>query len=144
MGSIIEVFKERKGKSVASLIVLILSVVAMFGYQDIKVETIQSYLNVIDNNQVNSEVIWTLGMNFLSLVLNVLMVVMWFKDIVAKDFSKPLIGRIVSAIIGVIHIIFVLSFINYIFSSLSGVIASVVLFVAIMWAIFGGRHNKNK
>ncbi|KAA0791765.1 hypothetical protein [Bacillus sp. BPN334] len=141
MEKIIDVFKERPGKSIASLIVLIVSIVAIFKYQDIKVETVQDYWNIINSHQDNSEITWTWWMNILSIALNIVMVGVWFKDIFADDFSEPIMGRIMAFVIGFIHGVFVLTFIEYVFSSLLGVLVSLLIFVAIVWVFFGNNTS---
>ncbi|PEA54957.1 hypothetical protein CON64_09710 [Bacillus pseudomycoides] len=144
MEKIIDVFKERPGKSVASLIVLIVSIVAILRYQEIRVETVKVFLDSISNNTDNSEMMWTWGINLLSLFFNFIMAWSWMKDIMSDDFYDPMIGRIVAFVIGAIHGLFVLVFIKYIFSNLTGIVIGVVAFVVVMWAFFGNDNIRDR
>ncbi|EJQ43633.1 hypothetical protein IEQ_04961 [Bacillus cereus BAG6X1-2] len=147
MEKVLDIFKNYLGKSLGSLIVMIMGIVAIFRFQEIRIETVNGFYSSIFNGGENLEVVWTLGINLLSLVLNVVMVWLWLKDILKDDYEDmdPTTVRVVSLILAIIHVIFSLVFITYIFSNLLGIVVGILIFVAIIGVFYLGiKRKRNK
>ncbi|PEX06990.1 hypothetical protein COD78_21245 [Bacillus cereus] len=144
MKKVIDIFKNRIGKSLCSLFVMIMSIVAIFGFQEIRIETVKGFYSSILNSQENLEIVWTLGINLLSLFFNIVMIWLWLKNMWKDNHVDidPTMVRFVALIITIIHIIFSLFFITYIFSNLLGIVVGILIFAAIIWVFFRGVKRK--
>ncbi|PEY83091.1 hypothetical protein [Bacillus cereus] len=147
MEKVLDIFKHRIGKSLCSLFVMIMSIVAIFVFQKIRIETVKGFYSSIFNSQENLEMMWTLGINLLSLVFNIVMIWLWLKDMRKDNYvdMDPTTVRFVALIITIIHVIFSLVFITYIFSNLLGIVIGILIFAAIIWVFFKGiKRKRNK
>ncbi|MCW9134398.1 hypothetical protein OF830_26830 [Bacillus paramycoides] len=147
MEKVLDTFKNRLGKSIGSLIVMIIGIVAIFGFQEIRIETVKGFYSSIFNGRENLEMMWTLVMNLLSLVLNIVMVWLWLKDILKDNYKDmdPTTVRVVSLVIAIIHVIFSLIFITYVFSNLLGIVVGILIFAVIIWVLYlGVKRRRNK
>lgn len=149
MEKVLDTFKNRLGKSIGSLIVMIIGIVAIFWFQEMRIETVKGFYSSIFNNQENLEMIWTLVINILSLVLNIVMVWLWLKGILKDNYEDmdPTTVRVISLIIAIIHIIFSIMFITYVFSKLLGIVVGILIFSVIVWVLYLGikrRRNKER
>lgn len=147
MEKVLDTFKNRLGKSIGSLIVMIIGIVAILGFQEMRIETVKGFYSGIFNGGVSLEMMWTLVINLLSLVLNIVMVWLWIKDILKDDYEDmdPTTARVVSLIIAIIHVIFSLIFITYVFSNLLGIVVGILIFAVIIWLLYlGVKRKRNK
>lgn len=147
MEKVLDTFKNRLGKSLGSLIVIIIGIVAIFGFQEIRIVTVKGFYSSIFNGRENLEMMWTLVINLLSLVLNIVMVWLWLKDILKDDYEDmdPTTVRIVTLIIAIIHVLFSFMFITYVFSNLLGIVVGILIFAAIIWVLYlGVKRKRNK
>ncbi|MFD0617840.1 hypothetical protein ACFQZR_10245 [Paenibacillus sp. GCM10027629] len=147
MEKVIDIIKKHLGKSLGSLIVMIMGIVAIFGFQEIRIATVKGFYSSIFNSRENLEIMWTFGINLLSLVLNIVMVWSWLKELLKDDYvdMDPTTIRVVSFIIAIIHVIFSFIFITYIFSNLLGIVLGILIFAAIIWVFYlGVKRKRNK
>ncbi|MGH0590567.1 hypothetical protein ACQVQY_32045 [Bacillus mycoides] len=146
MDKVIDAFKNRSGKLLGSLIVMIIGIVTIFGYQEIRIENIKDFYISIFNSKESSVMMWTWGINLLSLVLNIVMVWLWLKDILKDNYldMDPTIGRVVSLLIAVIHIVFSFIFIGYIFSNLLGIVMVILIISVLVWVLLLRNREKKK
>ncbi|MCU5500796.1 hypothetical protein OCF63_22960, partial [Bacillus wiedmannii] len=59
----------------------------------------------------------------------------------------PTTVRVVSIIVAMIHVIFSLMFITYVFSNLLGIVVGILIFAVIIWVLYLGvkrRRNKDR
>ncbi|MES5896783.1 hypothetical protein [Bacillus cereus group sp. RP43] len=146
MDKVIDAFKNRSGKSLGSLIVMIIGIVTIFGYQEIRIANVKDFSNIIINSKDSSVMMWTWGINLVSLVLNIVMVWLWLKDIL-KDNNLDMdstIGRVVSLLIAVIHVVFSFIFIGYIFSNLLGIVMVILIISVLVWVLLLRNRGKKK
>lgn len=147
MEKVLDTFKNRLGKSLGSLIVIIIGIVAIFGFQEIRIVTVKGFYSSIFNGRENLEMMWTLVINLLSLVLNIIMVWLWLKDILKDDYEDmdPTTVKIVTLIIAIIHVLLSFMFITYVFSNLLGIVVGILIFAAIIWVLYlGVKRKRNK
>ncbi|MGZ7147832.1 hypothetical protein [Bacillus sp. BC08] len=149
MEKVLDTFKNRLGKSVGSLIVIIIGIVAIFGFQEIRIETVKGFYSSIFNGRESLDMMWTLAINLLSLVFNIVMIWLWLKDILKDNYEDmdPTTVRVVSIIVAMIHVIFSLMFITYVFSNLLGIVVGILIFAVIIWVLYLGvkrRRNKDR
>ncbi|HFU7090331.1 TPA: hypothetical protein ACGN8S_005493 [Bacillus cereus] len=145
MEKVLDTFKNRLGKSIGSLIVMIIGIVAILGFQEMRIETVKVFYNGIFNGGESLKMMWTLVINLLSLVLSIVMVWLWIKDILKDNYEDmdPTTARVVSLIIAIIHVIFSLIFITYVFSNLLGIVVGILIFAVIIWLLYlGVKRNK--
>ncbi|MCU5668773.1 hypothetical protein OCB72_29520 [Bacillus cereus] len=146
MGKVLEMFKKQLGKSIGSLIVMIIGIMAIFGFQEMRIETVKGFYSSVFNSRESLEMMWTLVINLLSLILNIVMVWLWIKDILKDDYEgvDPTTVRVVSLIIAIIHVIFSLIFITYVFSNLLGSVVGILISAVIIWMIYLGVKRRKK
>ncbi|EIJ79095.1 hypothetical protein PB1_16099 [Bacillus methanolicus PB1] len=134
MDVLFDIFKNRPGKSVSSLIVAIVSFVTLIMFQELKVETLSEFVNYISNNKDSKALLLTWGFNLFTFGFLILMGILWIKDIVRDNYLdiSPEIGRIVSFIIGILHFAYSVLFLQYIFSKLLGIVIAVVIVLVII------------
>ncbi|PEK57855.1 hypothetical protein [Bacillus wiedmannii] len=147
MEKVLDTFKNRLGKSIGSLIVIMIGIVAIFGFQEIRIETVKGFYSSIFNGRGSLDMIWTLAINLLSLVLQIVMIWLWLKDILKDNYEDmdPTTVRIVSIIVAMIHVIFSLMFITYVFSNLLGIVVGILIFAVIVWILYlGVKRRRNK
>ncbi|MGE7890863.1 hypothetical protein ACQKN7_26505 [Bacillus cereus] len=133
MDAIFDVFKNRPGKSLSSLIVAIIGVVTILMFQEVEVKTISAVLDYLNNSTDASPVLSTWAINLFAFVFNVVMGTLWFKEVIGYNYMdiSPEIAKIISFIISVLHFLYSILFLNYIFSKLLGI----VLIVGIIYVI---------
>jgi hypothetical protein len=140
MKFVLDVFKNRPGKMVGSIIVIVISLVTLIMFQNLKVETINEFFKIISNGKDNSDLFLTWGLNLFSFTFHVLMGLLWIKDAVRGNYMdiSPEIGRVISFIVGILHLAFSFLFIGYVFLNLLGIVAVVL----IAFAILGSTSKK--
>ncbi|PFZ98056.1 hypothetical protein [Bacillus wiedmannii] len=134
MDKIIDVFKNRPGKSLTSLIAVVIGVVTIVGFQEVRVETLADFFDYLTNSQEDSKLITTWFLNLVSFSLNIVMAGIWAKEILRDDCIDdfPEIAKIVSLVMGFLHFVYALLFLSYIFSKLLGLVIAVVIVIALL------------
>ncbi|HDR6245576.1 TPA: hypothetical protein QCU24_003329 [Bacillus cereus] len=134
MDSIVNVFQNRPGKSLSSLIVAIIGVVTILMFQEVEVKTLSAVFNYLNNSTEASPLMSTWLFNLLAFALNIAMGVTWFKEVMRYNYMdhSPETARIVSLIISILHFLYSILFFNYIFSKLLGLVVVVVIVIVLV------------
>lgn len=134
MDSIVNVFQNRPGKSLSSLIVAIIGIVTILMFQEVEVKTLSAVFNYLNNGTEVSPLMSTWLFNLLSFALNVVMGAIWFKEVMRYNYmdQSPETARIVSLIISILHFLYSILFFNYIFSKLLGLVVVVVIVIVLV------------
>ncbi|MDA2392162.1 hypothetical protein PDN30_03915 [Bacillus cereus] len=128
MDSIVNVFKNHPGKSLSSIIVAIIGVLTILMFQEVEVKTLRAVFNYINSNTDSSALLSTWLFNLVAFVFNIVMGVIWFKEVMRDDEM----GRVVSLIISILHFLYSILFFNYIFSKLLGLVIVVVIIIVVV------------
>ncbi|PDZ96301.1 hypothetical protein CON36_22690 [Bacillus cereus] len=128
MDSIVNVFKNHPGKSLSSIIVAIIGVLTILMFQEVEVKTLSAVFNYINSNTDSSALMSTWLLNLVAFVFNIVMGVIWFKEVMRDDEM----GRVVSLIISILHFLYSILFFNYIFSKLLGLVIVVVIIIVVV------------
>ncbi|ANN34452.1 hypothetical protein A9498_24275 [Bacillus thuringiensis serovar coreanensis] len=128
MDNIVNVFKNHPGKSLGSIIVAIIGVLTILMFQEVEVKTLSAVFNYINSNTDSSALLSTWLFNLVAFVFNIVMGVIWFKEVMRDDEM----GRVVSLIISILHFLYSILFFSYIFSKLLGLVIVVVLIIVVV------------
>lgn len=141
MDVLFDIFRNRPGKSVSSLLVIIVSFVTLIMFQELKVETLSEFFNYI-NKQDSRTLLLTWGFNLFTFFFLVLMGALWIKEVASDNYldASPKIGRIVCLVVGILHVVYSFIFLQYIFSDLLGIVIAVL----IAFGIINGDSSKRR
>lgn len=130
----IDVFRNRPGKSIGTVAVLVISLITIIMFQEIQVETLSEVINYFSKSADNTPLVMTWGFNLFSFSFLLMMGIFWIKDIFQDNFFdiSPDLGRVICLIIGMLLVLYSTLFFKYIFSDLLGVVIAVLLIFAII------------
>ncbi len=139
--NILDLFRNRPEKTVASFITLAVSAITFAMFQELKVETVGEFFNYISSESDHTKLWFTWGANLLSFALLIVVGMLWGKDVLNNNYMDeyPELGRIFSLIVGIIHISLSIIFFDYLVSDLLGI----VLVCAIIFAVIYGDNSKS-
>jgi uncharacterized membrane protein len=137
---ILETYKNRPVLTITKIIAIIMGLVTQLYYQEITVQTLTEAFDKISDKNL----LWTWGLNLLSVALLVGTGFSWIKEAIFYrnyfDLS-PEISRVTCAVTGLVCFLYSFVFFNFIFSKLLGLVI-VVAIVAIF--LFSGSGGKGK
>lgn len=134
MDIFIDVFRNRPGKLISSFTALIISLFTLFMYQELYIGTLSEFFNYITTEESSKNLLLTWFLNLFSFALLVGTGITWIKDVAHDNYMdiSPVAGRIISLVIGLLHLAYSILFLHFIFSDLLGIVVAAFLAYAIL------------
>ncbi|MBY0122130.1 hypothetical protein [Bacillus sp. S/N-304-OC-R1] len=141
---ILETYTNRPGKTLASVILLLLGAYTFFFHQEVQVESIESFISIVtEASNDMKKILMTWGLNLLCAMGYVLLGAGWLKDVFIYNYldNYPDQSRFICFLMSMLCFGISWVFISFIFTKLIGIVIVTVLSAIV---IYGNSDDRRR
>lgn len=137
----LETYINRPGKSLSSIIFIIIGISTILYFQDIQVENLKILLSNITEESTRKTLLLSWGFNLFSAVGFIAIGYSWLNEVFvwSETFYDSIDSKIICAVTGLVFLIGSWFFISFIFTKLIGVV--IASLIAVLF-IYGNTSNR--